>query len=106
MVSEGGTAVRKGGAGVLVNNLHSQNPPAGPPLEELEDTTLAGLLFLRFFFTNKKAIVPNEASNSIGELMACMRRSVWTVNLPVLYQYDKQRCGVAEKAGKSGHWGF
>lgn len=50
VVSEGGTAVRKGGAGVLVNNLHSQDPPAGPPLEELEDTTLAGLLFLRFFF--------------------------------------------------------
>lgn len=49
VVSEGGTAVQKGGAGVLVNNLYSQDPPASPPLEEL-DTALAGLLFLLFFF--------------------------------------------------------
>lgn len=33
--------------------------------------------------------------------MACMRQSVWTVNLPALHQYDKQWCGVAEKAGKA-----
>lgn len=58
MVSEGGTAVQKGGAGVLVNNLHSQNPPAGPPLEELEDTTLAGLLFLQFFLPTRRLLCP------------------------------------------------
>lgn len=43
----------------------------------------------------------NEASAAIGELMACMRWSAWTVNLPALHQYDKQGQGVAERAGKS-----
>lgn len=105
MVGEGGTVVQRGGVGVLVNNLHSQSPLAGPPLEESEDTTLVGLFF-PLFFKNRKAIVLNEASTSIGELMACMRRSVWTVNLPALHQYDKQWCGVEEKAGKSSDGAF
>lgn len=43
----------------------------------------------------------NEALPSIGQLMACMRRSVGTVNLPALHQYDKQWCGMAVKAGQA-----
>lgn len=83
MVAAGGTVVEKGGVGVLVNNLHCQIALAGPPFKELENTTLAFL-----FFKNRNAIVLNEASTSIGELIACMRRSVWTVNLPALHQHD------------------
>lgn len=68
---EGGTVVQKGGVGVLVNNLHNQSPLTGPPLKELEDTTLVGP-FPPFFFINRNVIVLNEASTS-AELMACMR---------------------------------
>lgn len=38
----------------------------------------------------------NEASNPVGELMGCMRWSVWPVNLPALYQHDKQQHGMTE----------
>lgn len=43
----------------------------------------------------------NEASNAIGKLMACMSRSVWTVNLPALHQHDKQQCGMTEGTEKA-----
>ncbi len=43
----------------------------------------------------------NEASTAIGELMACMRQSVWPVNLLALHQYDKQWRGVADEAEKA-----
>lgn len=86
VVAAGGTVVEKGGVGVLVNNLHCQIALANPPFKELENTTLAFLFSP--FFKNRKAIVFNEASTSIGELIACMRRSVWTVNLPALHQHD------------------
>lgn len=45
MVAAGGTVVEKGGVGVLVNNLHCQIALASPPFKELENTTLAFLLF-------------------------------------------------------------
>lgn len=53
VLGEGGTVVQKGGVGVLVNNLHSQIPQAGPPLQELEDTTLVGLFFPLFSKTGR-----------------------------------------------------
>lgn len=86
-----------------MNNLHSS---AGSPLELLEDATLAEL-FPPFFIKNREAIVLNEASTSTGELMACMRQSVWTVNLPALHQHDKQWCGIGgKKEGGGSHSGI
>lgn len=48
----------------------------------------------------------NEASTSTGELIARMRRSVWTVNPPALHQHDKQRCGQTEERQSQGEGGF
>lgn len=66
-MGEGRTVIQKeGGVGVLVNNLHSLFPPAGPPLEELDNATLVGLsCFPLFSPKTRKAVVLNEASSFI-----------------------------------------